>query len=303
MPIIPVPISSAAARIPGPVGGQFRIPKSLTGVVAVVTGGAAGIGRATAEQLVSRGGVVVIADINADAVAAAAAEVGAKAGRALDVSDSPSFTAFLDGVEAEFGPIGVLVNNAGIMPLGPLLEEDDATTRRIISINLHAMIHGTREAMRRMIPRGSGHIVNLASTAGKVGMPGGATYCATKFAMVGFCESVKGELAGTGVHLTIVLPGVVDTALGEGVKQPIGIRLVQPEDVAAGIVDALQRPRYEVYVPVEAGPLAQMGAALPQAGRDVVAKALGLDRALSHADTAARAEYEAKVRAGSGSPG
>ena len=118
-----------------------------------------------------------------------------------------------------------------------------------------------------------------------------------KFGIVGFCESVKGELEDSGVNLTIVMPGVVETALGEGVRSPIGIRLVQPEDVAEAIVEALEKPRYEVYVPFEAGPIAMLGAALPSGMRDTVAKAMGLNRTLTGADGEARAQYEEKVRA------
>jgi short-subunit dehydrogenase len=147
-----------------------------------------------------------------------------------------------------------------------------------------------------MAPRGTGHIVNVSSTLGKAGLPGGATYAATKFGIVGFCESVKGEIEDSGIDLTIVMPGVVETALGEGVRAPIGIRLVQPEDVAEAIVDALEKPRYEVYVPFEAGPIAMLGAALPQGMRDTVAKAMGLNRTLTGADAEARAAYEDKVR-------
>ncbi len=294
---IPAPLSRTLGKIPGPAGRPLKNPKSLDSTVVVVTGGAAGIGRSVATLLVKKGATVVIGDINAQAAAAAAQEIGAAAGRRLDVGDRPGFTAFLDQVEADFGPLGVLVNNAGIMPLNPLLDEDDAVTARILAINLHAVIHGTREAMSRMVPRGSGHIVNVSSTMGKAGLPGGATYAATKFGVVGFCESVKGELANTGVNLTIVLPGVVETALGEGVKAPIGIRLVTPDDVANGVIASLEKPRYEVYVPFEAGPIAMLGAALPQGLRDVVARAMGLNETLSGADYEARAAYEARVRA------
>ncbi len=296
MPQLPGPVNSVVGRLPGPVGSRLQPRRSVDGAVAVVTGGAAGIGRATATLLVQRGATVVIGDLDGDAAAGTAQEIGAAAGRRLDVADRSGFTAFLDDVEREFGPLDIMINNAGIMPVGPLLQEDDATTGRILSINLHGVIHGTREAMERMVPRRKGHIVNVASTIGKAGLPGGATYAATKFGVVGFCESVKGELQGTGVDLTIVLPGVVQTALGEGVKQPLGIRLVKPQDVGGGIVDALERPRYEVYVPFEVGPIAMLGAALPPGVRDVVARAMGLHETLAGADTQARSAYEAKVR-------
>src|SRR5918994_356837 len=111
-------------------------PRSLHGKVAVVTGGGRGVGRGPA-------------------AAAAAAELGEPAvGLPLDVTDRPGFSAFLDEVERRLGPIDVLVNNAGIMPVVPLDEEEDATAIRVLEINLHAVIHGTKEAMRRMKPRG-----------------------------------------------------------------------------------------------------------------------------------------------------
>src|SRR5699024_4305186 len=112
----------------------------------------------------------------------------------LDVHDTAAFTGFLDSVERELGPIDVLINNAGIMPLSAVEDEEDAATRRQLEINLHAVIHGTREAVKRMRPRGRGHIVNVASMAGKSGFSGGATYCATKHGVVGFSESVRLEL-------------------------------------------------------------------------------------------------------------
>jgi NADP-dependent 3-hydroxy acid dehydrogenase YdfG len=289
-------VTELTGKIPAPgfAGSQPR--RSVAGAVAVITGGAAGIGRATAAELARLGATVVIGDLDADAADRTAEAVGAAVGRRLDVTDRPAFTAFLDEVEAEFGPLQILVNNAGVMPLGRIAAEDDATTERILQVNLHGVIHGTREAVQRMAPRGEGHIINLASTLGKAGLPGGATYCATKFAVVGFCESVRAELAGTGVELTVVLPGVVETSLGEGVKQPLLIRRVNPEDVARGIADAVQRPRFEVYVPFEAGPIAMLGAALPHSLRDRVARTLGLHETLAEADAGVRAAYEASVR-------
>ncbi len=293
---IPAALGGLARTIPAPLPGRQRPTRSLAGSVVVITGGAAGIGRATAQALAELGAVVAIGDIDGEAAERAAVEVGAVAGRRLDVTDRDAFTAFLDDVEADIGPIDVLINNAGVMPLGRIVEEDDSTTERIIAINLHAVIHGTREAARRMLPRGGGHIINIASTAGKAGLPGGATYCATKFGVVGFSESVRAELEDGGIAVTVVLPGIVQTSLGEGLTQPRFIRRVVAEDVARQIADALLRPRYELYVPFEVGPLSMLGAALPHALRDRVARSLGLHDTLVQVDAGARAEYEARVR-------
>src|SRR6202012_1076911 len=108
----------------------------------------------------------------------------------------PGFTAFLDEVEQRLGPLDILVNNAGIMPVTPLEEEDDASAPRQPEITPPAVIYGTQEAVRRMRPRGTGHIVNVASLAGRAAAPGLATYCATKHGVIGLSESVRAELRG-----------------------------------------------------------------------------------------------------------
>ncbi len=157
--------------------------RSLSGKVAVITGGGRGIGRATAEALVREGVRVAIGDVDTASAEQTAAELGdAVIGLHLDVTDLPGFTAFLDEVEQRLGPVDVLINNAGIMPITPLEQETEASINRQLEINLRAVIHGTQEAMRRMKPRQTGHIVNIASQAGKRGYKLFAHYCASKAA-------------------------------------------------------------------------------------------------------------------------
>jgi NAD(P)-dependent dehydrogenase (short-subunit alcohol dehydrogenase family) len=273
-------------------------PRSLHGRVAVVTGGGRGIGKALALALTSEGCRVAIGDVDSAAAEAAAAELGGDTiGLPLDVTDRPGFTAFLDEVERRLGPIDVLVNNAGIMPVGPLDEESDATAIRLLEVNLHAVIHGTKEAMRRMKPRGTGHIVNLASTAGKSGFPNLASYCATKHGVVGLSEAVRVELRGTGVEVSVVMPGIVKTELSTGLVETPAFKSSTPEEVADAIVDALKFARFDVFVPKSIGPTLALTSLIPRRAREALGRALKIDRALLDADRDARAAYEARAAA------
>lgn len=272
---------------------------SLASRVVVVTGGARGIGVATARALIARGARVAIGDLDAELTKRAAEELGGDAlGLRLDVTDHPGFSAFLEDVERELGPIDVLINNAGIMPLALLDEESDQTTARQLAINLGAVIHGTREAMIRMKPRRSGHIVNIASVAGKVGTAGGATYSATKHGVVGLCEAVYYELRGTGVQISCVMPTIVNTELAAGLKQTRLSSQVAPEQVAAAIVDALEFPRLEVFVPKYLGGLNRVTRALPRRVGEWLLERSGSDDLLAAAaNSSARSAYERRAAA------
>src|SRR5581483_4088646 len=129
--------------------------------------------------------------------------------------------------------------------------EDDSTTRRIVDINLHGVILGMKLGLERMVPRERGHIVNIASQAGKFGAPGGATYSATKHAVVGLSEAVRGELRlmGANVDLSYVMPFVVNTELGSGLGDARGLHNLEPADVADAVVEALRHGTVEVWVP------------------------------------------------------
>src|SRR5579859_2869864 len=230
-------------------------PRILAGENAAITGGARGIGRATAKALLDKGMKVALGDLDADAARATAAELGPRCvGLPLDVTDRDSFAAFLDAAEEQIGPLDVLVNNAGIMQVGRFIDEDDLTARRMIDINLHGVILGTKLALERMIPRDRGHIVNISSQAGKFGAPGGATYSATKHAVVGLTEAVRGELHLMGAHIDVsyVMPFVVNTELGSGLREARGMHNLEPREVAESIVEALQLGVVDVWVPKRA---------------------------------------------------
>jgi NADP-dependent 3-hydroxy acid dehydrogenase YdfG len=268
-------------------------PRTLTGQVAAITGGGRGIGRATAEAFVREGIKVAIGDIDMATARRTADELGhGTIALECDVTDRASFQSFLDSVEAELGPVDILVNNAGIMPLGAFVEEDDATAHRQININVHGVLYGMKLALPGMQARGRGHVVNLASMAGKVGLPGGATYCATKHAVVGVSEAVRHELRGTGVEISIVMPGLVSTELTSGLGETRGIKVVTAQDVADAIVNALKFPHFDVFVPKSAGVIQRLGSLMPRAVYEAVSRMLKTDKVLTQIDSGQRHAYE-----------
>jgi NAD(P)-dependent dehydrogenase (short-subunit alcohol dehydrogenase family) len=272
-----------------------KTPRSLSGKVAVVTGGARGIGQALARALAREGVVVAIGDLDASAAQAAAAELAnGSIGLGLDVTDRPGFTAFLDEVEQRLGPIDILVNNAGIMHVTPLDDESDASVTRQLEINLHAVIHGTQEAMKRMKPRRTGHIVNIASLAGRAAAPGLATYCATKHGVIGLSEGARAELRGTGVEVTVVMPGFAKTELASGVPDLRGVPRVSPEDIAAATIDALKVPRFDVWAPKRLAAVIWSGSVIPRRWREAVSRAMNSNRVVE-TDQRARAAYEQRA--------
>jgi NADP-dependent 3-hydroxy acid dehydrogenase YdfG len=279
-------------------------PRILAGQTAAITGAARGIGRATARALMGQGMKVAIGDLDEQAARRTADELGASAiALPLDVTDRASFAAFLDGAEQRLGQLDVLVNNAGIMQLGRFIDEDDLTARRMIDINLHGVILGCKLALERMIPRDRGHIVNISSQAGKFGAPGGATYSATKHAVVGLTEAIRGELRLMGAHIDVsyVMPFVVNTELGSGLGQARGMSNLEPSDVADAIVEALQTGLVDVWVPKSAKRTNVLGAVLPRTLSEGMARAMKADRVLAGADLNRRRDYE--LRASRSEPG
>jgi NADP-dependent 3-hydroxy acid dehydrogenase YdfG len=270
--------------------------RSLAGKIVAITGGARGIGAAIAAALTREGAKVAIGDLDLELAERTAADLGATA-LPLDVTDRSGFTKFLEEVEGRLGPLDVLVNNAGIMPLSPLEDEDDRSTTRLLEINLHGVIHGTREAIKRMRPRRGGHIVNIASVAGKAGFPGAATYCATKHGVVGLSEAVRAELRGTGVELSVVLPAVVRTELAAGLQEARFFKSIEATDVAAAVVKTLRRPRFEVFVPASLNATNRLTRLMPRPAAEWMVRALKGDQVLNSAERSARTDYEARAAA------
>jgi short-subunit dehydrogenase len=274
-------------------------PRILAGKTAAITGGARGIGRCTAEAMLRHGMRVAIGAVDFEEAKRTAEALGSAAiALPLDVTSRESFTAFVDAAENQFGaPIDVLVNNAGIMPIGPFVEEDDATAHRMIDINLNGVILGMKIALDRMIPRDSGQIVNISSQAGKFGSPGGATYSATKHAVVGLTEAVRGELhlMGSHVDLTYVMPYAVNTELGGGLAEARTMKKLEPTEVADAIIEAIQYGLVDVYVPKKARATISLSAVLPRKISDGMTRAMKADRVLAGADFSVRRDYELRA--------
>jgi short-subunit dehydrogenase len=183
------------------------------------------------------------------------------------------------------------------MHVGPFLEEDEGTTERTLDVNVRGVLHGMKIALPRFRARGRGHLVNVASTAGRVGYPGGAVYCGSKFFVIGASEAVRNELHGSGVDVSCVMPGIVNTELTSGLPRPVGVRAIEPEDVAEAIVGALRRPRFDVYVPRSLGWALHGSVLFPRRAREGLARALRWDRFLLDNDRVARSAYERRVAA------
>jgi NADP-dependent 3-hydroxy acid dehydrogenase YdfG len=256
--------------------------RPIDGRVVVITGGARGIGEATARLLASRGAHVAIGDIDDDLVVHTADRLGV-AGFKVDVTDADSFAAFLDAATHSLGPIDVLINNAGIMPLHRVDEEPDELTTRIIELNQLAVIRGTREVVRRWKAEGrAGHVINVSSAAGRVPIAGASTYVASKHAVSGFSNSLHIEFLADRVPIdvTAVHPAMVRTELAAGFPANKGVaKPVTAEQVAEGILSALERPRPDVYVPRSLGVAVRTGGLIPRRVGEWLNRVLGGERA------------------------
>jgi 2-hydroxycyclohexanecarboxyl-CoA dehydrogenase len=221
----------------------------LEGRIALVTGGASGIGAATCRRLAAEGARVVVTDMNADGARAIAEEVTGQPYE-LNVADTGSVRTAVAAVESDLGPIDVLVNNAGYDEFGFFVHTDEEMWKRIVAVNLIGVIACTHAVLPGMQERRYGRIVNVASEAGRVGSPGSSVYSGAKGGVIGFSKAIAAEAARYGVTCNAVAPGPIETPLlmaahslgdlgdrlvkGMVSKTVLG-RLGQPEEVAATI--------------------------------------------------------------------
>jgi NAD(P)-dependent dehydrogenase (short-subunit alcohol dehydrogenase family) len=275
-----------------------KTPRSLDGLVVVVTGGGRGVGAATALLLVRRGARVALCDLDESMAKESASAAGAL-GVGVDVTDREGFAAFLDQVERELGPIDVLVNNAGIMPLARWQEESAERAHAVIAVNLVANIDNSKSYVNRVLARGgSGHIINVSSTAAYSPLPGASTYTASKFGITGLTKALHYEFKSEGVPVTMsaVHPVLVTTDLATGLKAPKGPFSVSAEDVAQAIVTTIRKPKLTVFVPKVMTFAMLSGNLNPQRLADFLMSKSGGDRAVLDAvDAPERREYESRT--------
>jgi short-subunit dehydrogenase len=257
-------------------------PISLDGANVMVTGGARGIGKSTAELFAAKGATVCVGDLHGGDFT-------------VDVTSRDSFADFVATVIDSHGRIDVLVNNAGVMPLGDFLSEEDAVSRTTFDVNVWGLIHGMRLVLPHMIERGRGHIVNVASMAGKLVIPGMAVYNATKFAAVGLSAAVREEYRDSGVSVTTVLPSAVRTRLVSGVPLGRGMPTVEPEAVARAIVNSVASRRAELTVPRYLAGWDLLSAATPDSLMRLARKMIRDRRALTSVAHDVRGDYQMAI--------
>lgn len=277
---------------------------NIRGKTIAITGAARGIGFATARALLQRGARVVIGDRDValeESAVAQLSKIGPVSGYPLDVSDAESFATFLDKARADGGGhIDVLINNAGVMPVGPFLDHSEQAVRTAVEVNFYGVLTGCRLVLPEMVKRRSGHIINIASMAGMLAVPGQALYAGTKFAVVGLSTALSDEFAPQGVHVSCVMPTFTNTELIAGTNATGASKPVQPEDIAAAVVKTLDKPKTAVSVPYPLRFIAVGTAFLPPRARRWLSAKSGTDRVFLDFDTTARAAYEQRAQAATG---
>jgi NADP-dependent 3-hydroxy acid dehydrogenase YdfG len=235
----------------------------LDGTVALVTGGSSGIGEATAKALAAHGAKVAVAARRIDRLEKLAAEIGDDGGSPLpieaDISDQEQAIAAVDRTVSELGRLDIVVNNAGVMLLGPIEDAPTEEWDRMIDLNLKGLINTTHAAVPHLLSaaqdsrRGCADLVNISSVAGRIARAGSGVYNLTKFGVGAFSESFRQEFAGRRIRSTLIEPGAVATELSDhlrdGVREQVrqrfaDIEMLQAEDVADAIAYAVTRPRH-----------------------------------------------------------
>ncbi len=269
--------------------------KKLAGRVIAITGAARGIGLATAEALIAQGAKVSIGDVDLELAEKEAQRIGAKAFK-VDVRDRASFAQFIQNTVQHYGSLYALVNNAGIMPMGAFLDEDPDLVDAQIDINFRGVIMGMQLALPELLKHAEGHIVNIASLAGRFALPGSAVYSGTKSAVIGLTEAVAGEFRDSNIQFTAILPSKVLTELSSGTDHAGKIiPAVTAQQVAQAVVSTLLKPRLFIAVPDYLQTVHSAYGLMPQWLQKGTRRLLGDDGILTKLDHSAHASYAKRI--------
>ena len=226
------------------------------GKVAIVTGASSGIGRATALALAEQGGWVALASRNGEALSTLAEELKRQGRQVIDiptnVTQREQVEALVEEVLAQWGRVDILISNAGEYIRAPITDLDPADLQRSLDVNFFGGVYCVKAVLPHMLAQKSGHIVFVTSMDGKIGLPPDAPYVSAKFALTGFCEVLRQEVHDSGIAVTNVLPGRVDTVMVEDLKFAWISPKISPESVAAAILNGIRKRKPIVIVPPQA---------------------------------------------------
>lgn len=261
----------------------------LKGKRVLITGGAQGIGLEMAIKFADRGAEIVIADLNEAKLPGAKArieEFGVAAWAfPVDVTNPASIASLRAQIAAEAGPVDVLVNNAGVVFGGPFTETPLDRHFKTFEVNVLGVVAMTHAFLADLIERPEAHLVHISSASGFIGLPYGSTYAASKWAVIGFSESIRAELNLTGrkhVHSTVVCPSYIGTGMFDGVEAPKATNILEPAYLAEKVVQAVERNRIHVLEPfmVKLTPL--LRSLLPTGLSDKLSHLFGADTSMTH---------------------